>query len=211
MPDPRASGGFLLSSPSMRRVFHPRPIPPAAARGNDLLTVGWREAGVGQDIRTVAVCTASPALTAILSAVLAAKVGLRVRQFESRAGLTTYMQLAPVALLVCDIEDADMVSDIRNDKALADSNLEVIALARVITRKERQQAVASGIDEIIVKPMSPAYLMERVLDRLVRRSERIAAEENQVERRRQQAPVAGYRRIADNVVQLFPHSWQPNP
>jgi two-component system phosphate regulon response regulator PhoB len=167
---------------------------------------------VGQDIRTVAVCTASPALTAILSAVLAAKVGLRVRQFESKAGLTTYMQLAPVALLVCDIEDAEMVAEIRHDSRIADRNLEVVALARVITRKERQQAVVSGIDEIIVKPMSPAYLMERVLERLVRRSERIAAETNQVERRRQQvAPASGYRRITDNVVQLFPHSWQPNP
>ena len=166
---------------------------------------------MGQDIRTVAVCTASPALTAILSAVLAAKVGLRVRQFESKAGLTTYMQLAPVALLVCDIEDADMVAEIRHDKTLADRSLEVIALARAITRKERQQAVDSGIDEIIVKPMSPAYLMERVLDRLVRRSERIAAEENQPDRRKHTTPVASYRRITDNVVQLFPHSWQPNP
>ena len=167
---------------------------------------------MGQDIRTVAVCTASPALTAILSAVLAAKVGLRVRQFESKAGLTTYMQLAPVALLVCDIEDAEMVAEIRHDSKIADRSLEVIALARAITRKERQQAVVSGIDEVIVKPMSPAYLMERVLDRLVRRSERITAEEHRPERRHSQTtPVAGYRRITDNVVQLFPHSWQPNP
>ena len=166
---------------------------------------------MGQDIRTVAVCTASPALTAILSAVLAAKVGLRVRQFESKAGLMTYMQLAPVALLVCDIEDADMVAEIRHDRTIAERSLEVIALARVITRRERQQAVVSGIDEVIVKPMSPAYLMERVLDRLVRRSERIAAEENQADRRKHSTPVASYRRITDNVVQLFPHSWQPNP
>jgi len=168
---------------------------------------------VSQDIKTVAVCTASPALTAILSAVLAAKVGLRVRQFESKAGLTTYMQLAPVALLVCDIEDADMVASIRHDERLADRTLEVIALARALTRKERQQAVVSGIDEVILKPMSPAYLLERVLDRLVRRAERIAAEINPLstERRRQAIPVATYRRVTDNVVQLFPHNWQPNP
>jgi DNA-binding response OmpR family regulator len=168
---------------------------------------------VGQDIRTVAVCTASPALTAILSAVLAAKVGLRVRQFESTAGLTTYMQLAPVALLVCDIEDADMVAGIRRDEKLAGRGLEVIALTRALTRKERQQAVVSGIDEVILKPMSPAYLLERVLDRLAHRAERIEAEANRPlsERRRQSMPVTTYRRGTDNVVQLFPHSWQPNP
>jgi two-component system, OmpR family, phosphate regulon response regulator PhoB len=167
---------------------------------------------VGQDLKTVAVCTASPALTAILSAVLAAKVGLRVRQFESKAGLTTYMQLAPVALLVCDIEDADMVAGIRRDEKLAGHNLEVVALTRSLTRKERQQAVVSGIDEVIVKPMSPAYLLERVLDRLERRADRIGAEERRrTDRRRQSIPVATYRRVSDNVVQLFPHSWQPNP
>lgn len=166
-----------------------------------------------QDIRTVAVCTASPALTAILSAVLAAKVGLRVRQFESKAGLTTYMQLAPVALLVCDIEDADMVATIRRDEKLADSSLEVIALTRALTRKERQQAVVSGIDEVILKPMSPAYLLERVLDRMARRAERLGAAESQgpADRRQRSVPVATYRRVTDNVVQLFPHSWQPNP
>jgi two-component system, OmpR family, phosphate regulon response regulator PhoB len=170
---------------------------------------------VGQDIKTVAVCTASPALTAILSAVLAGKVGLRVRQFESKAGLTTYMQLAPVALLVCDIEDAAMVARLRKDSTLADRDLEVIALTRTLTRHERQEAVASGIDEVILKPMSPAYLLERVMNRLERRAERIAIAEGTYSgtnrRRGLSTPVATYRRVSDNVVQLFPHSWQPNP
>ena len=169
---------------------------------------------MGHDIKTVAVCTASPALTAILSAVLAGKAGLRVRQFESKAGLTTYMQLAPVALLVCDIEDAAMVAELRRDQGLADRDLEVIALARTLTRRDRQEAVASGIDEVILKPMSPSYLLERVVQRLDRREARIAVEggyRGPNRRRVPSAPIAAYRRINDNVVQLFPHSWQPNP
>ena len=169
---------------------------------------------MGQDIKTVAVCTASPALTAILAAVLAGKVGLRVRQFESKTGLTTYMQLAPVALLVCDIEDAAMVAGLRRDRSLADRDLEVIALSRTLTRNERQLAVSSGIDEVILKPMSPAYLLERVMQRLDQRAARIAVEggyRGPDRRRLSSAPIAAYRRISDNVVQLFPHSWQPNP
>jgi DNA-binding response OmpR family regulator len=168
---------------------------------------------VGQNIKTVAVCTASPALTAILSAVLAGKAGLRVRQFESRAGLTTYVRLAPVSLLVCDLDDAEMIAALRRDERLVNRNIEVIALSRSLTRHERQLAVSSGIDEVILKPMSPAYLLERVMARLERRVDADgSAPYRGADRRRQQSsPLAAYRRISDNVVQLFPDSWQPNP
>ncbi len=167
---------------------------------------------MGQGVRTVAVCTASPALTAILSAVLAGKAGLRVRQFESKSGLTTYLRLAPVALLVCDLDDADMVAALRRDDRLVNRDLEVIALTRTLTRHERQLAMTSGIDEVILKPMSPAYLLERVVSRLARLAEKTEAGFAGVERRvEQRTPIAAYRRVTDNVVQLFPHSWQPNP
>jgi len=168
---------------------------------------------VAQNIKTVAVCTASPALTAILSAVLAGKAGLRVRPFESKAGLTTYVRLAPVALLVCDLDDADMVAALRRDERLVEREMEVIALSRSLTRHDRELAVSSGIDEVILKPMSPAYLLERVVSRLGRIGEKSEAVGFAgVERRTQQrTPIAAYRRVTDNVVQLFPHSWQPNP
>jgi two-component system phosphate regulon response regulator PhoB len=170
---------------------------------------------VGRDIRTVAVCTASPALTAILSAVLAGKVGLRVREFESPSGLVTYMRLAPVALLVCDMEDAELVSALRADDRIIDRDFDVVALSRTLTRAERETAAASGIDEVVLKPMSPAYLLERVVARLEQKAERIAPQQGSYrgrERRRSpSAPVATYRRATDNVVQLFPDSWQPNP
>jgi two-component system phosphate regulon response regulator PhoB len=170
---------------------------------------------VGQDIRTVAVCTASPALTAILSAVIASTPGLRVRDFESRAGLVTYMRLASVALVVCEIDEAAMIEDLRSDPRVADPTFESIALSRTLTRREREIAVLAGIDEVILKPMSPAYLQERVAFRLRRQAERAATVSRggpRIDRRKpQSSPLAGYRRIGDNVVQLFPHSWQPNP
>lgn len=173
-----------------------------------------REGGLGQTIKTVAVCTASPALTAILSAVLAGKAGLRVRQFESKAALATYVRLAPAALLVCDLDDAEMIATLRRDDRLVDRTMEVIALSRSLTRRERELAVRSGIDEVILKPMSPSYLLERVVARLERRVDPDGAQETYggPDRRRQaSAPLAAYRRVTDNVVQLFPHSWQPNP
>lgn len=163
---------------------------------------------MAQGVKTVAVCTASPALTAILAAVLAGQPGLRVRQFESKSSLTTYSRLAPVALLVCDLDDAPMVAAIRSDERVVVRDLEVIALARTLTRTERELAVSAEIDEVILKPMSPAYLLERVLKRLADKTETGAY--SGPERRRERIPVAGYRRVTDNVVQLFPHSWQPN-
>jgi hypothetical protein len=66
---------------------------------------------------------------------------------------------------------------------------------------------------VILKPMSPAYLLERVMQRLDQRTARIAVEggyRGSDRRRPSSTPIAAYRRISDNVVQLFPHSWQPN-
>lgn len=164
-------------------------------------------------MQTVAVCTASPALTAILSSVLAGRAGLRIRQFESEAGLTSYMRLAPVALLVCDLERAEMVAAIRHDQQLAERNLDVIALSRTLNLAERQLATAAGIDEVLLKPMTPTYLLERVVARLERRAARLALASPGNERRPRptQAWPVPTPRFSGNVVPLFPKSWQPNP
>ena len=44
--------------------------------------------------------------------------------------------------------------------------LQVIALASALTPETKMASIHAGIDEIIMKPMSPKYLVERVLARL---------------------------------------------
>jgi two-component system phosphate regulon response regulator PhoB len=126
---------------------------------------------MAESMRVVAVYASSPALTAILGAVLAAMPGLRVRRFDSQIGLTTYMRLSPVDVLVCDFDceaapAGALARSLRSDDRLVRQAFAILALTGSVDADLKQQSVACGIDEVIVKPMSPKYLLERVLARL---------------------------------------------
>ena len=62
--------------------------------------------------RTVAILVSNPALSSILGMVLAATPSLRVRPFESLLALSTYMRLAPVDLIVADLDGDGMVNGV---------------------------------------------------------------------------------------------------
>lgn len=129
--------------------------------------------------RTIAVLVANPALSSILSMVLASAPGFRVRPFDSELALVTYMRLAPVDVIVTDFDSvtarADRVSrDLRADAAIPYREYQVIALASEVSPETKNLCIASGIDEVIVKPMSPKYLLERVQSRLARRAATLA-------------------------------------
>ena len=137
---------------------------------------------MSHNARTIAVLVANPALSSILSMVLASVPTLRVRPFDSELALQIYMRLAPVDLVVTDFDSvhapADQVTrDLRADDAIERHDFQVIALASSVTPDTKNLCIAAGIDEVIVKPMSPKYLLERVQSRLARRA----------------APNAGYR------------------
>ncbi|MDC9823726.1 hypothetical protein PRN20_08275 [Devosia sp. ZB163] len=124
--------------------------------------------------RTIAVLVANPALSSILSMVLASVPSYRVRPFDSELALVTYMRLAPVDIVVTDFDSAsaraDLVTrDLRADSAIPFREYQVIALASEVSPETKNLCIASGIDEVIVKPMSPRYLVERVRSRLARR------------------------------------------
>lgn len=156
---------------------------------------------MAEPMKTVAVLVANPALSSILSMTLAGVPSLRVRPFDTQLALTTYLRLAPADLVVADFDSmparADrLAADLRADGVLASPQVQIIALASAITPEIKMASIHAGIDEIIVKPMSPRYLVERVLARLARPS----------------APVRTGRRAAlspdwsgfgDNVVPLF--------
>ena len=164
-----------------------------------------------QQAKVVAVLAASPALTSILGAVLRGHRSLRVRQFESLLALQTYMRLTAVDLVVCDFDSEDEPANVvartlRFDSSLQRRDFQVIALASTITTNTKQASLACGITEVIVKPMSPKYLLERVLSRL--RSGLPDGTYVGPERRRSAAadmpPMVSYAGYGDNVVQLFP-------
>ena len=121
--------------------------------------------------KTIAVLVANPALSSILTMVLASAPAFRVRPFDSELALTIYMRLAPVDLIVTDFDAenarADLVTrDLRDDSGIENPAFQVIALASSVTPETKTLCIKAGIDEVIVKPMSPKYLLERVQSRL---------------------------------------------
>jgi Response regulator containing a CheY-like receiver domain and an HD-GYP domain len=158
---------------------------------------------------------ANPALNAVLTMVLAGDSRLRVRPFESEQELFAYMRIAPLDLAVVDFDREgrpayEMVEAIRLDPSFVSRDLPVIALTRAITPPMRHQAISAGIDEVVVKPMSPRHLLQRVQARLLNRSVVGALGHGyrgpeRRDRVSMQPPLPHPgRRFTDNVVPLFP-------
>ena len=167
---------------------------------------------MAEAIRTVAVLVANPALSSILSMTLAGSSTLRVRPFDSQLALTTYLHLAPVDLIVADFDSvpsrADhLAEDLRRDDKLERRDFQLIALASELTTETKAASIHAGIDEIIMKPMSPKYLVERVLARLAKRSP--AAKPLAPVSKSAIKPKEGWAKFGDNVVPLFARTPEP--
>ncbi|WP_196259289.1 response regulator [Pelagibacterium limicola] len=120
---------------------------------------------------TITVLSTSPALASILGATLRRGRNWRVREFRDSRSLSAYMRIAPVAILVSDytLESgtaADIAIALRSDALVISRHVQIIALSKDVDLAMRQRCVQSGIDEVIVKPMSPLYLEERIKARL---------------------------------------------
>lgn len=164
--------------------------------------------------KVIAVLAANPALTSLLAMVLAGDSRLKVRPFEDEAELIAYMGFAPIDMLVCDFDREgrpayEMVESIRLNGSLVSQDVPVIALTRAITPPMRYQAISAGIDEVVVKPMSPRHLLQRVQARLRKRSVVGVLGGYRGPERRDRIPFPvphpkPNRRATDNVVPLFP-------
>ena len=174
---------------------------------------------MSEPAKVVAIIAANPALTSLLAMVVAGDSRLKVRQFVDEVELLAYMRIAPLDMLVCDFDRDgrpayEMVEGIRLDGSLVSQDVPVIALTRGITPPMRHQAISAGIDEVIVKPMSPRHLLQRIQARLRTRSVvGVLGGYRGPERRNRGAmpvpqPVPA-RRSTDNVVQLFPDRRKP--
>jgi two-component system, OmpR family, phosphate regulon response regulator PhoB len=121
--------------------------------------------------KTVAVLTENAALSSILCMILADSGRMRVRQFSSPVALQAYMRIAPVHVAVCDFDLGEtscdvLAASIRTDRAIVCRDVQIVALTRRLDRDRQRAIIRSGIDEVIIKPMSPRYVLERVLARL---------------------------------------------
>ncbi len=122
-------------------------------------------------LKVVAIVTANPALGRLLEGVLAARPQLRVRRFESAKALYAYARIAPVDLLVCDYFLPDttaehMASELGHFMQAQSRPFGVVALAEHVSFDMQARCRECGIDEVLVKPMSPLHLEERVFARL---------------------------------------------
>lgn len=123
---------------------------------------------MAETLRTVAILAAQPALNALLGMVLAGAPNLRVRTFESELTLQVYMRIARVDLVVVDCDDIEVeaLSLLRADDGVESPGFRAIALSTEPSRDLKRRCDAAEVSEIVVKPMSPRYLLERVQARL---------------------------------------------
>ncbi|MGV8854317.1 MAG: response regulator [Devosia sp.] len=172
-----------------------------------------------QPAKVVAILAASPALSSLLAMVVEGDSSIKVRIFDSEIELLAYMRLAPLDMLVCDFDRQErpayeMVEAIRLNGELISQEVPVIALTRQITPPMRHQAISAGIDEVIIKPMSPRHLLQRIQVRLRSRSVvgTLGGYRGPDRRNRIFMPIATpapTRRASDNVVPLFPDRRKP--
>jgi DNA-binding NarL/FixJ family response regulator len=142
---------------------------------------------------TVAVLVGNPALRSILVMTLAASPHLRVRDCASLAALEAQLRLVPVDLVVMDL-DLEAARSLRALPLRSGVRFDLVALTAKPDPSLPQAARAAGIDELLLKPLSPRYLLERVLSRLARRVALCAPP----------APAPVWSQFGDNVIPLFP-------
>ncbi|HUH78134.1 MAG TPA: response regulator [Devosia sp.] len=174
---------------------------------------------MSEPAKIVAIIAANHALSSLLAMVIAGDSRLKVRVFESELELVAYMRLAPVHMLVCDFDREgrpayEMVEGIRLNNDLISRDVPVIALTRTITPPMRHQAISAGIDEVVIKPMSPRHLLQRIQVRLRTRSVVGAMAGYRGPERRDRTPLPSpqpvpVRRMTDNIVP-FPTRQTPD-
>jgi DNA-binding response OmpR family regulator len=119
---------------------------------------------MGIRIRTVAIWLKNAALGAVLEATMSSDPALRVRRFATEHELMAYARIATVDVLIREISSFD-----REPSSVG--QIGTIALAGALEPSMRTQCRDLGIDELLVKPVSPRHVHERV-HALLRKSAR---------------------------------------
>jgi two-component system phosphate regulon response regulator PhoB len=122
---------------------------------------------LAQKLRTIAILSENNAYGSIVEMVLAGNHAWRVRLFSSAQDLETYSQIVDVDVLVADLDFEDnnaqfMLRVITRLRQNTESVQAVIVTTRSLMNWSYPKNIGAGIDEVLVKPMSPVYLSERV-------------------------------------------------
>lgn len=167
-----------------------------------------------QSLKVVGIVAQNIALSSIWGMMLGDCANVRVRIFETHKALQVYLRIAPIHLLLCDYQLDDMscpqlVSSLKSNPAMHTENMQIIALTRNIDRDMQREIGITGIDEVIVKPASPAYVRERAIARLALpvKFKRIPARQNSLAKRVDAyiETIETAQDLPSNVVQLFGH------
>ena len=165
-----------------------------------------------QSLKVVGIIAQNRALSSILSMMLRDCEDVRIRVFESQIALRAYLRIAPIHLLICDYHISGLscpalIAALKCNPQMHTENMQVIALTQGIDRQMQKEIGTAGIDEIIVKPMSPAYIRERAEARLALPSKYKRVPNQTTQRNVQLAfdvqPLVGNISRADNVIPLF--------
>ncbi len=171
--------------------------------------------------KVVGIITKNKALGSILAMILRDNTDIRVRKFDSVNALKIYLKIAPIHLLICDYDLTDLscahlIASLKSDPKMHTENMQTMALTQGIDRKIQQEIGIAGIDEIIVKPMSPQYVFERVQARIAmpQRFKRVPAKRTKLtDRLNALVQMQGIEsHLSENVVPLFgnmPHRKTP--
>ena len=117
---------------------------------------------------SIALLAANPALAGILARALETDGGHKVATFAGIEALTTYMRLSPVDLVVLDTElpgapAIDIARGLRMHLKLASDDFAIVALTSTPVPFHRP-LITAGIDEVLVKPVSPSRLLAVAAD-----------------------------------------------
>jgi len=174
-----------------------------------------------RSLKVVGIVAQNRALSSILAMMLRDCANVRVRIFETHKALQVYLRIAPIHLLLCDYQLDDMscpelVSSVKSNPQMHTENMQIIALTRNIDRTMQREIGITGIDEVIVKPMSPAYIRERAMARLAlpAKYKRVPANKSSLAQRVEAyvETIIPANDQPNNVVQLFEHAAsEPNP
>ncbi|GLQ17913.1 hypothetical protein GCM10007879_21620 [Maritalea porphyrae] len=163
-------------------------------------------------LKVVGIVAQNKALGSILAMMLKDTPDVRVRVFETHKALQVYLRIAPIHLLLCDYQLDDMscpqlVSSVKSNPQMHTENMQIIALTRKVDRAMQRQVGLAGIDEVIVKPTSPAYIRERAIARLEQpaKYKRVPAQNSGLAARVDAyiETIAQNRDLPENVVPLF--------
>lgn len=122
---------------------------------------------MAQKLRTIAVLAENTAYGSIVEMVLKSNTAWEVRLFSSAQELESFTNVAGIDVLVVDLDFQDnnaqyilrVITRLRQNTSIVKR---VIATTRSLLNWSQPQSIGAGIDEVLIKPMSPIYLSERV-------------------------------------------------